>query len=457
MKVKIILFLAFTVLAFAAKDSLYEINGTVFDKEHGPRGPKAIVKVSRTVPRIKPLRASEDSFQVSLKGGGDVRWLEMEKNTVYSVCVDDDDGFWKVEDFKYEKEGSSCIRLHSGNYVKNGKILYATRMGNGYTFQLLVGMRYIDLRGKKHLLGFLELGEGFYYKEGLWYPIDPERYEFIDKVLAVDKYMVTECEFVQALWDSIPAQVEREYQANHPFWIEKKKTLTKNGFCDAHDSAAVRVNLYYALVYANLRSARDGFRPVYSFEWTDDEYGLADDGCLVISDVNFHVENSAVRVRIDTSANGYRLPYYDEWMALGRAGHSYTFYVWGTDGDSSIAARHAWFGVRDPEDRFLKMNWNDWNERSRLERSCGKWLQKSRPVGMLKPNDYGLYDMFGLVCENVIMEKHQEEYFPGVAATCKGGFLADTLKALKFKAKCRTDFFDPERLFQGLRLVRQIK
>lgn len=72
-------------------------------------------------------------------------------------------------------------------------------------------------------MGFLELGEGFYYKEGLWYPIDPERFEVIDKVLAVDKYMVTECEFVQALWDSIPAQVEREYQRNHPFWIEKKK------------------------------------------------------------------------------------------------------------------------------------------------------------------------------------------------------------------------------------------
>ncbi len=456
MKIKIILFLAIAVLAFAAKDSLYEINGTVFDKEHGPRGPKAIVKVSRTVPRMKPLRASEDSFQVSLKRGGDVRWLEMEKNTVYSICVDDDDGFWKVEDFKYEKEGSSCIRLHSGNYVKNGKIQYATRMGNGFTFQLLIGMKYIDLRGKKHQLGFLELGEGFYYKEGLWYPIDPERFEVIDKVLAVDKYMVTECEFVQALWDSIPAQVEREYQRNHPFWIEKKKTMTKNGFCDAHDSAAVRVNLYYALVYANLRSLRDGFQSVYSFEWTDNGYGLADDGSLVIPDANFHVEHSAVRVRIDTSANGYRLPYYDEWMALGRAGHSYTFYVWGRDGDSAIAARHAWFGVRDPEDKFLRMNRNDWNERSRLERSCGKWLQKSRPVGMLKPNGYGLYDMFGLVCENVIMEKHQV-YFPGVAATCKGGFLTDTLKALTFKAKCETDFFDPERLFQGLRLVRQIK
>lgn len=312
MKIKIILFLAIAVLAFAAKDSLYEINGTVFNKEHGPRGPKAVVKVSRTVPRIKPLRASEDSFHVSLRKNGDVRWLEMEKNTVYSICVDDDDGFWKVEDFKYEKEGSSCIRLHSGNYVKNGKIQYATRMGNGYTFQLLIGMKYIDLRGKKHLLGYLELGEGFYYKEGLWYPIDPERYEVIDKVLAVDKYMVTECEFVQALWDSIPAQAKREYQRNHPFWIEKKKTMTKNGFCDAHDSAAVRVNLYYALVYANLRSFRDGFQPVYSFEWTDNGYGLAEDGSFVISDVNFHVENSAVRVRIDTSANGYRLPYYDE-------------------------------------------------------------------------------------------------------------------------------------------------
>lgn len=224
MKAKIIFFLAIAVLAFAAKDSLYEINGTVFNKEYGPRGPKAIVKVSHAVPRTKPLRASEDSFHASLKRDGDERWLEMEKNMVYSVCVDDDDGFWKVEDFKYEKEGSYCIRLHSGNYVKNGKIQYATKMGNGYTFQLLVGMKYIDLRGKKHLLGYLELGEGFYYKEGFWYPIDPERLEVIDKVLAVDKYMVTECEFVQALWDSIPAQVKREYQVNHPFWIEKKRS-----------------------------------------------------------------------------------------------------------------------------------------------------------------------------------------------------------------------------------------
>lgn len=105
MKIKIILFLSIAVQAFAAKDSLYEINGTVFNKEHGPRGPKAIVKVSRTVPRIKPLRASEDSFHVSLKKNGDERWLEMEKNTVYSVCVDDDDGFWKVEDFQVRKRG----------------------------------------------------------------------------------------------------------------------------------------------------------------------------------------------------------------------------------------------------------------------------------------------------------------------------------------------------------------
>lgn len=457
MKVKLIFFLSFAMIVFAAKDSLYEINGSAFNGEHGPKGPKALVNINRFKPKVKPIGASEDSFQVSLKKGGEERWLEMEKNTVYSVCVDDVDGFWKIEDFKYKKEGSLCIRLHSGNYVKNGKIQYVTRMGNVYTFQLLVGMKYIDLGKTKHLLGYLELGEGFYYKDGIWYPIDPERFEIIDKVLAVDKYMVTECEFIQALWDSIPAQVKREFQGNHAFWIEKKKTVTKNEFCAAHDSAAVRVNLYYALVYANLRSLRDGFRPVYSFEGTSIcGNGFNEDGSFGIADANFHIENRAVRVRIDTSANGYRLPYYDEWMALGRAGHNYTFYVWGHDGDSATATQYAWFGVRDSEDKYLKMNRNNWDERSRLENSCGKWMQKSKPVGMLKPNDYGLYDMFGLVCENVIMEKHQT-YFSGVAATCKGGFLADTLKALKFNARCRTDISNPERLFQGLRLVRQIR
>lgn len=43
------------------------------------------------------------------------QWLELDKNTDYSVCIDDSKGgFWKIKDFSYKKTFDSCIQLNSG-------------------------------------------------------------------------------------------------------------------------------------------------------------------------------------------------------------------------------------------------------------------------------------------------------------------------------------------------------
>ncbi len=459
---------AMAAVAFASVDSLYEIDGSAFNERNKTKGPKALVKVSRSMgkdniaierhdPHIGYI--IQDSIHISLKKSE--QWIEMEKNTAYSICVDGSKGgIWKVKDFSYNKETDNCIQLHSGHYVKSGKIQYATKMGNGYTFHLLVGMKYIDLRGKKHLLGYN--GDYTFTRYGKIIYFDSLRYEELDKVLAVDKYKVTECEFVQTLWDSIPSELGREpyylpYRDNNLFWVNKKKSMIKGGFCDAHDSAAVRVYLHQALLYANNRSIRDGLQPVYDLELEnrDSLYptGFGKNGEFEVANASFFDSPSGIYVHINKDADGYRLPYYDEWMALARAGGNYIYYIWGWEKDSTTASQYAWFGVRDPEDKYLKMSWDDYSERNWLESSCGDWLQKSRPVGMLKPNAYGLYDMFGLVCENVILQRSVTRYVQ--TTSCKGGFLTDSLKALNFDEKCND--FDRMKTFQGLRLVRQIK
>lgn len=472
---------AVAVLAFATSDSLYEINGAVFNARDKTNGPKALVKVKRHKAKIKPTSANipvQDSFLVSLKTGAE-QWFEMEKNTHYSLCIEGyRGGIWKTKDFSYQRTSDSCIQINSGNYVKSGKIQYATKMGNGYTFHILVGMKYIDLRGKEHLLGEMDnsriamppriisynlcgkehlLGEMDNSRHDKPFPeiiyYDSLRNEEMDEVLAVDKYKVTECEFVQMLWDSIPSQLGREpyefhpYRDNDLFWINKKKSMIKGGYCNAHDSAAIRIYPYHGFLYANLRSLRDNLKPVYRFETCDDDYCpnrtyFKTAGGFEESAPSFDGKNGrTVLVHIDVNADGYRLPTQDEWMALARAGN------WSIDpfeSDSSLAAQYAWFGVVEPDDPF-EQGWFT---------SCGERLQKSRPVGMLKPNDFGLYDMFGLVCENV---RAQRTLGRKSAIYCKGGFLTDSLKALRFGSYCYNEHGTALKVFQGLRLVRKIK
>ena len=451
---KIFIFISIiSSIAFATKVNLYEVDGSTVHNANRTKGPKALVKTERTQKGhdVKSVYAIHDSFNVSFKDS--VSWLEMEKNTDYTICTDDaHDGTWKGTDFSFKKE-NNCIQLNSGNYVKSGKLWYVTNMGNVHTFNLLVGMKYVDLSTQEHLIG-TDL-RCLRTKSGSCVYKDPIRRVRIEKVLAVDKYKVTDCEFIHALWDSIPVQKNKNLDDNNNFWIEKKMLMKKDGTCDAHDSAAIRVHLYHAFVYANIRSLRDGFKPVYSFKKTESMKRSFDkkDGSFNIDRTSFFANVAEnVNVMIDENADGYRLPYYDEWMAFSRG--SAGTYGENNLNDSTRKSQYAWFGVRESDDFYSTLDKNKFENKITLKHSCGLWKQKSRPVGMLKPNDYGLYDMLGLVCERVMLPGRS--LFHNEVSSCKGGFLTSFIDELNVRNHCDDDGF-ASKLFQGLRLVRQIR
>lgn len=465
-KVVLSFLIIFSTLAIA--ESLYDINGVRVGVHNKTNGPKALVKLNNSIEnnnrKAEQVYSIRDTFQISLQDS--IHWLEMEKNTDYTICIEDvNEGLWKGNDFSYKKE-QNCILLNSGNYVKNGKIRYVTKFGNVFTFNILVGMKYIDLSKEKHLLGgFSGLKDiSPINRSSMVHKLsDPARFEKINKILAVDTYKVTECEFVQLLWDSIPAQTSENLYSNNNYWIKKKKSMVKNGSCVIHDSAAVRIYLYHALIYANNRSLRDGFKPVYILEETENKnvsFKAYNDGSFNIIGFRFFPDSADGKkyyhVKIDKNANGYRLPYYDEWTALARGGKGYESYIyfWGQSTDSLEASKYAWFGQKDPDDKYLKMDEKDGIEGGWLRHSCGEWSQTSRPVGMLKPNAFGLYDIQGLVCENVLMPG--KSIFEREVYSCRGGFLTTSFKDLNIANHC-DDYKRFSRTYQGLRLVRQIK
>ncbi len=119
----------------------------------------------------------------------------------------------------------------------------------------------------------------------------------------------------------------------------------------APDGPAVRVSWQLAADYCNWLSERAGFREGdWCFKWSDNSLIPADD-CL--------------------QRRGYRLPTEAEWEVTCRAGTtSPRFFGWGT----SLLHEYAWY--------------------ARTEDGARAW-----PVGQLKPNDLGLFDMYGNALE----------------------------------------------------------
>ncbi len=114
------------------------------------------------------------------------------------------------------------------------------------------------------------------------------------------------------------------------------------------------VSWFDAVLFCNARSLRDGLEPVYIYDEIIGEPG------------NGANDLTGLEIRLDN--NGYRLPTEAQWEYACRAG-TQTLYFWGDEVDDN----YIW-----------------WEENSG---------GTTHPVGLKKPNPWGLYDINGNVWE----------------------------------------------------------
>ena len=359
---------------------------------------------------------------------GPETWFEVEKNETLKICMDSKVRLWETS-LASEILNASCLKIQVPTLIGvnsiNVKFYDSDR---AFKINLAVGMKYLDFKNEKVLLGYNNA--------------DPKRFASITGAYLVDKYPVTNCEIVQLMWDSIPTTIafitpeQRE-------WVNRKKASKRNEICDAHDSAAKMIFLFQAMMYANNRSIKEGLKPYYlfsdlptnydTFEKKNNEYHrknkkeknqsldsilakslsrppiyhqesrstsrILSKGKYVIANHDFigHGNNVSL-VTVDYSSDGYRLPFYDEWMMLARGGDKKNYALW-DDSTKNIedVLKYAKFGTAKKE-------------------------YDSEPVGQLLPNGYGLYDIFGLVWEHVVFEeKNPFSFLEGNASCLKGG------------------------------------
>jgi formylglycine-generating enzyme required for sulfatase activity len=152
--------------------------------------------------------------------------------------------------------------------------------------------------------------------------------------------------------------------------------------------------------YANTRSIREDLKPYYIFSETNfNEPSILSKNNYIIAYFDFTKnEDKYVQISVDSSSNGYRLPYYDEWVMLARGGDKTKKAPWG-DSTATFAEAQKYAKFFTETDLF-----------------------EADPVGQLLPNDYGLYDMFGLVWEHVLFEKKNPfKALKGRPSCLKGG------------------------------------
>ena len=349
-------------------------------------------KIQRT------FKVSRDSLRKEL-------WLEVEKNEIVKVCIDK-----KVKDWKTSLKSSifndSCFVLQLPTLIGVESVnVYVHKSNKTHKINLAVGMKYLNFKKEKVLLGFNKFedrkGDIFISHSP---ESDPERFVSVSGTYLVDKYPVTNCEITQLMWDSLPANpsfVNKQLKEFAEQRTSRKNNSIRNENCVTHDSAACLISLLQAMKYANARSSREGLKPYYIFSASDyDESKILSKGRYVIGnyDYDLYTYNRFILVEVDETSDGYRLPYYDEGMMFARGGDKKNKAPWG---DSSVAfeetAKYARFAT-----------WKHYYE--------------SEPVGQLLPNGYGLYDIFGLVYEHVLFEERNPfKGLQGRPSCLKGG------------------------------------
>ena len=360
---------------------------------------------------VVPYLLIAKKFNLNRESLGAEIWLEVEKNETVKICVDAKVCTWETS-LNTEILNDSCLKFQVPelNGINTINIKFPDS-DSSYKINLAVGMKYLNFKDEETLYGN-DAYQMIPYEEKIIY---------VTGSYLVDKYPVTNCDFLQLLWDEIPLnspQIDTMENDFTKFWVQKKESRKNNEKCITHDSAASTIPLYLAMKYANIRSLREGLKPYYIFSNTHSESVRIDrmkqvnqNGKKEVPNHHYFIaykdfiehENKLIEVSVDSSSDGYRLPYYDEWVMLARAGDKKNNAPWGNSTSFNEISKYAKF-----ED---KVNCFDLKDLGLLQKiiSFFHWCKndyESGPVGKLLPNGFGLYDMFGLVEEQVLFEKH---------------------------------------------------
>ncbi len=175
------------------------------------------------------------------------------------------------------------------------------------------------------------------------------------EVTLTENFMMDSTEITQKFYDDLIMATYSGYRSLD--WGSTKGMSNSGwlqGFGRGDSIPAYNVNWYDAALFCNARSKMAGLDTVYTFSRINGDPG---NDCS-LSDLE-----------IDYSKNGYRLPTEAEWEFACRGGTT-TNYYWGDENDLVTVSEYAWYDASPRE-----------------------------VVGLLLPNNYGLYDMIGNVGE----------------------------------------------------------
>lgn len=412
---KIILFLAGFTFCGASEYFMYDARGVLLKKIESNDLKNDLSFLKTKTPILiqkksnKQKVGSFSEYSIMFNMNRDSVWIESEKNEVLKLCFENSRIISIETALPSEILNNSCVSLRSPSNNTVAKLIINDHLNNTKYVNIAVGMKHFVFQNENVKLGFN--GGGYSLKNKSFddsennrvYP-DPEKLVKLNAEYLVDKYSITNCEFLQYMGNemNLKDSFENEQKNNIvKMWNSRINRLNETK-CETNDSAANVVYLYQALVYANQRSLAEDLEPYYIFEKTDAKQSLLypDSSFTVVNSEKKELGDHWIKVSVNPKSNGYRLPYYDEWMFLARGGLTDGQAVWGDSSKNlSDALAYAWFGD-----------------------STSYKTHRSKPVGLLNPNGYELYDVFGLVNEFVLFPgKNPFESLHNTPSCLKGG------------------------------------